>query len=128
MSGPTFTAGRDNKGAFATGARSSATATISETNESSSNVNIQPTLAGIREILTGVPGLDPKALTWLDEASEEAEKAEPDRDEVGRLVNQAAQYAKKAAGFAVAAERLAPHLQQVGAWVGSVWQQLTGAG
>ena len=122
MSGPTFTAGRDNKGAFATGDRATATATITETVAPDPNVDIAATLATLRDILAAVPGIEKKALTRLDEARQEATKAEPKREEVKSLVAQAAGYARDTAGFAEAVEKLRPHLQQVAAWVGTTWQ------
>jgi hypothetical protein len=122
MSGPTFTAGRDNKGAFATGERATATATITETVAPDPNVNIAAALAALRDILASVPGIETKALTRLDEARQEAARPAPKREEVKSLVAQAAGYARDATGFAEAAEKLKPHLQQVAAWLGSTWQ------
>jgi hypothetical protein len=120
MSGPTFTAGRDNKGAFAIGAGS--VATMSETIAPDPNVNIMAALAALRDIMNNVPGIEKKVLTRLDEAQDEAAKPAPKRDEVKSLVAQATNYARDAAGFAEAAERLNPHLRQIAAWVGSTWQ------
>jgi|GEM_PF-4028304 hypothetical protein len=119
MSGPTFTAGRDIKGAFATGAGAVATATMTETIQPDPKVDIQAAIAGLREALAGVPGIEKKALTRLDEAKDEAAQPEPKRDEVRDLVAQATGYARKAAGFAEAAEKLEPHLRQIGAWLGT---------
>ena len=122
MSGPSFTAGRDIKGAFATGDHASATATISETVAPNPGIDIAAALAALRDILAAVPGIETKALTRIDEAREEAAKPMPRRDEVKNLVAQAAGYARDAAGFADAAEHLKPHLQHVAAWLGNTWQ------
>ena len=122
MSGTTFSAGRDNKGAFATGAGATATATVTETMMPDPNVNITATLAALRDILASVPGIETKALTRLDEARQEATKPEPKREEVKSLVAQAAGYARDTAGFADAVDKLRPHLQQVAAWLGTAWQ------
>ncbi len=119
MSGPSFSAGRDIKGAFATGDRSTATATISETAAPDDGVNIAAALAALRDILATVAGIETKALTRIDEAREEAARPVPSREEVKSLVGQAAGYARDAAGFADAAEKLKPHLQHVAAWLGS---------
>ena len=97
MSGPSFTAGRDIKGAFATGDHASATATISETVAPDPGVDIAAALAALRTILAAVPGIETKALTRIDEAREEAAKPMPRRDEVKSLVAQAAGYARDAA-------------------------------
>ena len=121
MSGASFNAGRDNKGAFATGAGSTATATITETTAPDPSVNIQAELEALQHILAALPALDPKALTRLDEARQEAAKPDPNRGEVGQLIAQATEYASGAAGFADAAEHLTPHLQQVASWLGNSW-------
>jgi hypothetical protein len=122
MTEPTITAGRDNKGAFAIGERATATALITETVTPDPNVNIAGALAALRDILASMPGIETKALTRLDEARQEAAKSAPKREEVKSLVSQAAGYARDATGFAEAAEKLKPHLQQVAAWLGSTWQ------
>lgn len=122
MSGPTFTAGRDNKGAFATGKRATATATITETVAPDPTIDIVAVLAALQGTLARLPGVDPKALTRIEEARAEAARREPKREEVKSLVAQATQYAKDAAGFTEAAAKLKPHLQQVAAWAGSTWQ------
>lgn len=122
MSGANFTAGRDNKGAFATGDHSTATATFSEMAAPDARVDIAAALAALQSVLSGLPGIETKALTRLDEAREEASKPEPKREEVKDLVTQATRYAREAAGFAEAAETLKPYLQQVAAWLGSTWQ------
>jgi hypothetical protein len=122
MSGPTFTAGRDNKGAFATGNLSTATATISETVAPDTTVDIAAALTALRDILSSVPGIEAKALIHLDKAQEEATKPAPKREEVKSLVAQATGYARDASGFIEAAEKLTPHLQNVAAWLGSTWQ------
>lgn len=57
MTGPTFTAGRDNKGAFATGEGATATATIAETTAPDPSVNIVAALAALRTIMANVPGI-----------------------------------------------------------------------
>jgi hypothetical protein len=120
MSGPTFVAGRDNKGAFAIG--NGSVATMTEATAPDPNVNIMAALAALRDIMNNVPGVEKKVLTRLDEARDEAAKPAPKREEVKSLVAQATNYAREAAGFAEATEKLSPHLQQIAAWVGSTWQ------
>jgi hypothetical protein len=121
MSGPSFTAGRDNKGAFATGDQSIAKATFSEVIAPDANVDIVTALTTLQNILSGLPGIGTKALTRLNEAREEASKPEPKREEVKDLVTQATHYAREAVGFAESAEKLKPHLRQIAAWLGSAW-------
>ena len=120
MSGPTFVAGRDNKGAFAIGTGSVATMTGDTAPDP--NVDIMAALIALRDIMKNVPGIESKVLTRLDEAQDEAAKSAPKREEVRSLVAQATNYARDAAGFAEAAERLIPHLRHIAAWVGSTWQ------
>ena len=122
MNEASFVAGRDNKGAFATGEESTATATINETIAPDPNIDILAVLAALQSVLTCMPGIERKALTRIEEAREEAVKPEPKRDEVKRLVAQATQYAKDAATFSDAVEKLKPNLMQIAAWTGSTWQ------
>lgn len=122
MSGTSFTAGRDNKGAFATGKGATATATISEIVAPDPNVDILAALTALRDILAHTPGIERKALTRIDEAQEEAAKPEPKREEVKALITQATQYVRGAAEVSDAVEKLKPHLMQVSAWVGSTWR------
>jgi hypothetical protein len=122
MTGPVFRAGRDIKGAFATAEGASATATWSEQNAPDRNSEVATALTAIREILAQLPGIETKALTRLDEARDEAQKANPKREEVETLVAQAARYARDADGFADATTRLIPHLQQIAGWLGQAWQ------
>ena len=79
MSGPSFTAGRDIKGAFSTGDHSTATATISGQVEPDASVDIATALAALRNILSAVPCIDTKVLTRIDEAREEAARPVPSR-------------------------------------------------
>lgn len=122
MSGTSFTAGRDNKGAFATGKGAMATTTITEIVEPDPSIDILAALAALRDIVAHTPGIELKALTRIDEAQEEAAKPEPKREEVKDLITQATQYVRGAAEVSDAVERLKPHLMQVSAWVGSAWR------
>ena len=122
MSGTSFTAGRDNKGAFATGMGATAITTITETVAPDLNIKILDVLATLHQILARMPGVERKALARLEEAQEEAAKPEPKREEVKALVTQAAHYAKDVADFGDAMEKLKPHLIHVAAWAGSTWQ------
>ena len=76
-------------------------------------------MQALRAQLAQIPGIESKALTRLDEAQEEAAKAEPEAGEITSLVDQATRYATKAAGFAGAIEQLAPHLKRVWDWAGT---------
>ena len=119
MANPTFTAGRDIKGAFATGTNSSAVATMSESVTPAGNVDITAAIAALHDIMRSLPDLEPRALTRLNEAREEANKPIPKRDEVKSLIAQATMYAREVSGFAEVTEKLKPHLQAIAAWLGS---------
>ena len=92
---------------------------MSETVAPDRSIDIVGTLQALRTHLAQIPGIEPKALTRLDEAEEEAAKAEPETGEITLLVDQATRYATKAAGFAGAIEQLAPHLKRVWDWAGT---------
>ena len=124
MTGPTFNAGRDIKGAFATGAGAVATATFTEAAPPDPTIDIRAAIAALRDELAQMPGIERKALNRLDEAQDEAVKPEPKREEVKNLVAQATSYASQATGFAEAAEKLKPHIVQIAGWLGTAWQLL----
>jgi hypothetical protein len=107
--------------AAATGTRSKATATYSETAPRDPSVDLSAEIAALREILAGLRGVDSKALTRLDEAQAEAKKPEPNRKEVHDLITQAARYAKGAEDFAEHTEKLVPRLTRIAAWLGQAW-------
>ncbi len=122
MNEVSFTAGRDNKGAFATGKGSVATATIAETIAPDPNIDIIAVLTALQDAVARIPGVEHKALTRIEEAWEEAAKLKPKREEVASLVKQAMQYTTNPANVSDAVEKLKPDLLQVVAWVGGTWQ------
>lgn len=115
----TFHAGRHNNGAFAVGTHATATAIISEMAPGNPVIDIAQTLQTLRAAFGEIPGVEVKALTRLEEASQEAAKPAPEAKEITTLVDQATRYATKAAGFASAVDKLAPHLKRVWDWAGS---------
>ena len=62
----------------------------------------------------------------LEDASEEAAKAEPDKDEIGGAIERVIKYAKKADDLSSHAEKLAPRFAAVIAWLGPAWVKLAG--
>jgi hypothetical protein len=118
-------AGRDIKGtAAATGDLATATATTYlETVPRDTNVDLKEELAAVRKILAGLDSVDRKALSRLEEAEEEAGKPEPDLGEIEKLVGQATNYAKAAAGFTERIGNLVPPLTKIGAWLGRAWTE-----
>ena len=97
MSGPSFNAGRDIKGAFATGDGSSAVSTHNETIAADPTVDIVAELKALRLVIEGVPNVSPNALTRIDGATQEATRAKPKQAEVHQLLTQAVRYASEAA-------------------------------
>jgi hypothetical protein len=122
MSKSTFTAGRDIKGVFATGNHAKASGNLSDSVASEPNVDIAAALAAVHDVLVRLHGIEPKAITRVEEAREEVAKAVPQKEEVASLVEQATRYARQASGFAEAAGELVPQLQRIGSWLGFEWQ------
>jgi hypothetical protein len=88
-------------------------------------VDVAKELAAIRAVLAGLGSEHGKKIgRALDDASDEAGKPRPDKDELGRALERALGYAKSAAGFATEASKLAPHLTSAVAWLGDRWHAL----
>jgi hypothetical protein len=60
----------------------------------------------------------------LSDAKDELQKPKPDKNEVGKAVERALDYAKKAEGFAKAAQTLTPHITNAVGWLGQNWHTL----
>jgi hypothetical protein len=60
----------------------------------------------------------------IDDATDEAGKREPDKDELGKALERALTYAKSATTFATETKKLAPHLRSAVAWLGEKWHGL----
>lgn len=89
------------------------------------NVNIQVELNALHNILTQLETSDRRKIdNAFEDAQEEINKLQPDKDEVGKALDRALNYAKKAEGFASAIEKLQPHLAKTTAWLGENWHQL----
>ena len=114
-----ISAGRDNRGAFAIGKNSTATATITDSSTSEQPMDITGALQALRDHYSNIPGIDAKALTRLDEAKDEASKDTANPSEVTDLVDQAVRYASRAASFAGSVEKVAPLLHHVWNWAGA---------
>jgi TIR domain len=89
------------------------------------DININQELEYIRSILEKI-GSDHigKIGRALDDATEEARKPAPDKEEVGKALDRALDYAKIADGFVNAVTQLAPHMRTVVAWLGPNWRKL----
>jgi len=62
----------------------------------------------------------------LEDAAEEIAKPEPDRDEIGQVLDRALSYAQKAEGFAETAGKLQTHITNAVSWLGDNWHKLLG--
>jgi hypothetical protein len=92
---------------------------------SADSIDLSKELAEIRVILDRIGGEHAAKMgRALDDAAEETEKAEPKKDEIGAAINRALEYAKKSNGFADEVGKLAPHVTNAVAWLGTNWQQL----
>lgn len=83
-------------------------------------VDIKAELSALRDLLASLNAPDQGKLDRaLQDAEEEAQKPEPDKDEIGSAIERAVKYAKGASEFAENAEKLAPRLAAVASWLGS---------
>ncbi len=90
-----------------------------------SSVDIQGELNSLREILVNLPSdYRRKIDNAIADADEEINKPKPDKNEVGKALDRALDYAKKAEGFASLIEKLKPHLTKTVAWLGDNWHNL----
>jgi hypothetical protein len=90
-----------------------------------SSVDISAELVQIRGILEKLGGEHAGRIgRALDDASEEIRKPKPDKDEIGSALGRALDYAQKGDAFANEVEKLAPHITNAVAWLGSNWYRL----
>jgi succinate dehydrogenase/fumarate reductase flavoprotein subunit len=89
------------------------------------DVNLAKELGEIRAILERIGGEHAgKIRRALDDAAEEAHRPQPNKDEVGTALIRALDYAKAGTSFAEQVGKLAPHLSNAVACLGSHWHQL----
>lgn len=60
----------------------------------------------------------------LDDAQEEVKRPAPDKDEVGKALTRALDYAKKGGKLAKGLGKLAPHIKSAAAWLGETWYHI----
>jgi hypothetical protein len=86
------------------------------------SVNILAELSAIRGILRDIGGIHQEsAVQALDAAVEQSSKPAPDKHEVGTALQRALQLAKEGVSFAANIQKLAPHVLNAAAWLGSNW-------
>ncbi len=83
-------------------------------------IDIAAELTAIRRLLETLETPDQgKIGRALADADDDADRDEPDRDQVARSLDRAIEYASKAHGFAAAVAGLRPHLENAAAWLGT---------
>nr|WP_033365768.1 CHAT domain-containing protein [Mastigocladopsis repens] len=89
------------------------------------SVDIRAELNALHEALAKLESPDRRKIeNAFADAQEEVNKPKPDKDEVGKALDRALDYAKKAEGFASVVEKLKPHLIKTTAWLGENWHKL----
>lgn len=84
------------------------------------SVDIEAELAALRAALALLAAPDARKIeNAVGDAEDELQKPAPDKDEIGKALDRAIGYARKADGFATAAEKLVPHVVQIAGWLGS---------
>jgi hypothetical protein len=89
-------------------------------------VDVKAELAALREALAALNKVPDRGKLdrALEDAAEEAEKPEPDKEEVGGALGRVVKYAKAADDFGDHAEKLLPRLAALAAWLGPVGHSL----
>lgn len=89
------------------------------------SVNIETELNALREILAKLETSDRRKIdNAFADIEEELNKPQPDKNEVGKALERAFDYALKAEGFVSLTEKLKPHLTKTVAWLGENWHNL----
>ena len=89
------------------------------------SVNIQAEINALRKILEKLETSDRRKIdNAFEDVQEELNKPQSDKNEVGKALERAFDYAKKASGFASAIAKLQPHITKTTAWLGENWHEL----
>ncbi len=89
------------------------------------SVDMRRELNALREILANLTTSDSRKIdNAIADAEVEINKPHPDKNEVGKALDRAFDYAKKAQGFAFVITKLRPHLIKTVAWLGDNWHKL----
>ena len=91
------------------------------------SVDIRQELAAIRDLLAELQSEDRRKIeNAFEDAEEELRRDEPDKEEVGKAIDRALEYAQKAPAFGGMMDRLKPHVTGAASWLGSNWHKLLG--
>lgn len=88
-------------------------------------VDMHATLQALEAALAQLTSPDRRKIdNALSEAKDELQQPKPDKNEVGKALERALDYAKKAEGFAKTTQTLAPLVTNAAAWLGEHWHTL----
>jgi hypothetical protein len=88
-------------------------------------VDIRTELEALKQLLGRLKTDDQqKIVNAIGEATGDATKPNPDKDEVGKALERALDYASKAADFGEKTGQIATHLQSAVGWLGDNWHKL----
>jgi len=89
------------------------------------NVKIQAELDALLKVLLQLRSPEQRKIERaFEDIQEELQKPNPDKDEVGRALDRAINYALKANDFVEAIDKLRPHLGKATDWLGEGWYKL----
>lgn len=89
------------------------------------NIDILAELNVLREALAKLESPDRRKIeNALADALEEVNKPKPDKNEVGKALDRALDYALRAEGFTSVMEKLKPHITKTVSWLGENWHKL----
>ena len=89
------------------------------------SVNIQTELIALRAALSQLNAPDHRKIdNAFSDAEDELAQSDPDKDEIGKALERALGYAKKAEDFTESIATLKPHLTNATSWLGSNWHKL----
>ncbi len=91
------------------------------------SVDIAAELQALEQILARLATPDQRKIAnAVADAKEEIAKPNPDKNEVGKALERALDYAKKGNEFSGIVEQLAPRIANAAAWLGQNWYKLLG--
>lgn len=89
------------------------------------DVNIYQELAELKQVLGQLDSVDARKIkNALEDVGDELQKEDIDKDEVGKALERALDYAKKTQGFVEIVDKLRPHIQKFVGWLGENWHRL----
>ena len=90
-----------------------------------SDVNIKAEIEELRQLLLSLTtDKQSRIETALNEAAEDAAKTDPDKNEIGKSLERALDYASKASDFAEKSGKVASAVQNIVGWLGDNWTKL----